>query len=95
MIKDSFWEKTKVDILVLPTPIFILNLIISFFPSFFPMFRIRIRLDPFHFGQPDPDPFHETDPETDMDGKKSATFKENFHQNHKNIIFFRKFETYD
>ena len=38
---------------------------------------IRIRLDPIHFGQPDPDPFHETDPAS----KKSAKIMENFHKN--------------
>ena len=43
------------------------------------MFWIRIRLDPFHFDQPDP--FHETDPETDPGSKKSAKIMENFHKN--------------
>ena len=33
--------------------------------------------DPFHFGQPDPDPFHETDP----GNKISAKIMENFFKN--------------
>ena len=39
--------------------------------------------DPFNFGQPDPesDPFHETDPETELGSKKSAKIMENIHQN--------------
>ena len=43
----------------------------------------QIRLDPFHFGQPDPDPdpFHETDLETDPGSNKSAKIMENFHKN--------------
>ena len=41
------------------------------------MLRIQISLDPFHFGQPDPDPFNETD----QVSKKSAKFIENFHKN--------------
>ena len=47
------------------------------------MFLIRIRFDPFHFGQPDPDPFYEMDP----GGKKSSKIKKNY-KNHKNIIYF-------
>ena len=39
--------------------------------------RIRIRLDPFQFGQPDPDSFHETDPGK----KKSVKIMENFYKN--------------
>ena len=35
-----------------------------------PVFRIRIRMDKFHFGQPDPDP----------GSKKSAKIMENFRQ---------------
>ena len=35
------------------------------------VFRIRIRLNPFHFGQPDPDPGN----------KKSAKIMENSHKN--------------
>ena len=38
-----------------------------------PVLRIRIRLDPFQFGQSDPDLFHETDPGS----KKSAKIMEN------------------
>ena len=34
-----------------------------------------MNLDPFHFSQPDPNPFHETDPETDPGSEK-------FSQNH-------------
>ena len=41
------------------------------------MFRIQIRLYPFHFGQPDP--IYKTDPDTDPDSKKSAKIKENLH----------------
>ena len=37
-------------------------------------------MDPFHFGQPHPDP----------GGKKSAKIMENFHENHKNTIIFFK-----
>ena len=48
------------------------------------VFQIQIRLDPFHFGQPDPDPFHEMNPETDPGSKKSAKIMENFNKNHKN-----------
>ena len=39
------------------------------FESFKPVLRIRIRLDPFHFGQPDPG------------SKKSAKIMENFNKN--------------
>ena len=46
-------------------------LMINEFKSYFPVLRIRIRLDPFHFGQPDPDP----------GSKKSAKIMENFHKN--------------
>ena len=42
---------------------------------------VWIRLDPFHFGQPDPDPDHETDSETDPGSNKSAKIMENFHKN--------------
>ena len=46
------------------------------------VFRIRIRLDPFHFGQPESDPFHETATE----GKKSTKIVHFF----KNVkLFFR------
>ena len=41
---------------------------------------LRIRLDPFHFDQLDPDP----------GSKKSAKIMENFHQNHKNILHILK-----
>ena len=34
-------------------------------------------MDPFHFGLPDPNPFHETDPDTDPGSQKSAKIKEN------------------
>ena len=44
------------------------------------MFWIRIRMDPFHFGKPDPDPFQETDT-----GNK---IMENFYKNH------QKFQEY-
>ena len=41
-----------------------------------PVLRIRIGLDPFQFGQPDPDLFHETDPGS----KKLAKIMENVHK---------------
>ena len=41
------------------------------------MEKAVFRLDPFNFGHPDPDPFHETEPGS----KKSANFMENFHKN--------------
>ena len=50
----------------------------------------RIRLDPFHFGNLDPDPFHETVP----DSKKFVKIIENFHKNQPKsqeyYIFFSK-----
>ena len=53
---------------------------------FVPVFRIRICLDPFHFGL--------TDQETDPGGQKSAKTMENFHKNqpksHEYHIYFSK-----
>ena len=48
-------------------------------------------LDPFHFGNPDPDPFYKTDPGS----KKSAKIIKNFHKNQPksqeyHIFFFAK-----
>ena len=45
------------------------------------MLWIRIPLDPLHFSQPDRDPFHEMDPETDLGSKKFAKIMENFLKN--------------
>ena len=45
-----------------------------------PVLRIRIRFDPFQFGQSDPDLFHETDLETDPGSKKLAKIMENVHK---------------
>ena len=50
--------------------------------------RIRIRLDPFQFGQPDPDRFHEMV----LGSKKSAKLRKmstKINQNHKNIIYLK------
>ena len=52
---------------------------------FLAVLRIRIRLNPFHFSQPDPNPV--------PGSKKSVKIMENFHknnQNHENIIHFFK-----
>ena len=60
--------------------------------TFKPVFRFRIRLDPFHFGQPDPYPLQRIGSGSGWQ-KKSAKIMEIFHkinQNHQNIIHFFK-----
>ena len=53
-----------------------------------PVFRIRIRLVPFHFGLPDPDPLHETD--SDPGGKKISRNHGKFQQKSQEYHVFKK-----
>ena len=51
------------------------------------VFRISIRWDPIHFGHPDPDLFHETDPGRKKEKLKSWKMSTKINPNHKNILY--------
>ena len=48
--------------------------LVTFLKLFNAVFRIRIRLDPFHFGLPGSDSFHETDPGSKKNQSNSWEF---------------------
>ena len=91
IIKQIFYS-LRILSLVWPLTRFMRKIVFAFFFFFSQYFfyhavlLIRIRLEPFYFGQPDPDPFHEMDPGRKKNQSKSWKISTKIYQNHKNFI---------